>query len=80
MKLETSVGEVVAIAGAGAVLESDYDSAQDSIVKLVDSDRLASRDTQVLELDYTEFPDTAELEEVVGHTYSPNLILGKEKH
>jgi hypothetical protein len=77
MKLEIPVGGV---AGAAAVRESDLGSALDSIVRIADSDRMASDVEQVLELDYTEYLDTGELEEVVDHTYWPNLILGKEKH
>jgi hypothetical protein len=51
MKLEIQVGGV---AGAAAVLESDLGSALDSIVRIADSDRMASGVEQVLELDYTE--------------------------
>jgi hypothetical protein len=66
MKLEIPVGGV---AGAAAALESDLGSALDSIVRIADSDRMASGVEQVLELDCTESPDIAELEEVVDHTY-----------
>lgn len=66
MKLEIPVGGV---AEAAAVLESDLGSALDSIVRIADSDRMASGVEQVLELDYTESLDTVEPWEVVDRTY-----------
>jgi len=69
MKLGTSVGGAVEVVAR----------AQDSTVRVVDSDRSASSVEQVPGLGYTESPDTAVHEEVVDRTYLPNLILGMEK-
>jgi hypothetical protein len=68
MKLEIPVGGAVEVVVALG-LELDFGSALDSIVRMADSDRMASGVEQVLELDCTESPDIAELEEVVDHTY-----------
>jgi hypothetical protein len=60
---------VVEADGSVAAPGSRFDSGYESIMRVVDTGQSAPTVEQVPELDHTGSPDTAELEEVVDHTY-----------